>query len=290
MNAVAVPRGAAPWIWLLPALLLLLPGFVLPIALVVRNSLNIDDPLGGMVAAFTIANYADILTDLFYARIFANSLLLSAGCALFCLLICYPVAYHMALRASAPARILFWLVYTPLLVSVMVRVFGWIILISDTGLMNSLLLGSGLLAQPLRWLYDTEGTVIGLVHRYLPLMMLPLYTAMRKIDGALIRASVSLGGSEWDSFRRVVVPLSIPGCVAGLQLVFAGAISDFVLPNLMGGTSLRLLAPTVLSEAVTEVNLARSATLATLMLLGVGIVLVVTQRAVARWCRWAANV
>lgn len=279
-----------PWVWLAPALLLLIPFFVLPIGIVARNSFNIDDPLRAMVQAFTLANYELILGDRFYGRIFANSIGLAALISVATLILCYPVAYYCVFRARANPVLLLWLVYTPLIISVIVRVFGWMALISDSGVLNSTLLRLGLADEPIRLLYNANGLTVGLVHRYLPLMMLPLITALRKIDVAAIKASANLGAAGRATFFRIVVPLSFPGIVAGLQLVFAGAISDFVLPNLMGGSDLRLLAPTILSDVVGQVSLARAAALASSMLVLVAGLLFGTNLLIARCLPWTRYV
>lgn len=279
-----------PWLWLLPAMVLLLPFFVLPIAIVVRNSFNLDDPLGLMIRAWTLNNYWEIVSDSYYQSIYLNSLALALGTAVACLLICLPIAYYVVFCMGSNSAFLLWLVYTPLIISVIVRVFGWIIIISDSGILNSVLLAIGIIKTPLRWLYSTEGLTLGLVHRYLPLMMLPLITTMSKIDVNALKASRNLGASEWATIRTVVLPLSIPGVLVGSQLVFAGAISDFVLPILMGGTHLRLLAPTILSEALGQVNLARSAALASTMLVLVTAVILGTNFVLAKVFPWARNV
>ena len=153
-----------------------------------------------------------------------------------------------------------------------------------------MLLSIGIINTPLHWLYNTEGLTLGLVHRYVPLMMLPLITTMSKIDVSMLKASRNLGASEYGMIRTIVLPLSLPGVLVGSQLVFAGAISDFVLPILMGGIHLRLLAPTVLSEAIVQLNLARSAALASIMLVLVAAVILGTNFVLARVFPWARNV
>lgn len=283
-------RIIRPWLWLLPGMVLLLPFFVLPISIVVRNSFNLDDPLALMIRAWTLNNYWEILSDSYYQSIYFNSLALALGTAAACLLISLPVAYYIVFYMGSNSALLLWLVYTPLIISVIVRVFGWIIIISDSGILNTVLLSIGIINTPLHWLYNTEGLTLGLVHRYVPLMMLPLITTMSKIDVSMLKASRNLGASEYGMIRTIVLPLSLPGVLVGSQLVFAGAISDFVLPILMGGVHLRLLAPTVLSEAIVQLNLARSAALASIMLVLVAAVILGTNFVLARVFPWARNV
>ncbi|MSQ54556.1 MAG: ABC transporter permease [Betaproteobacteria bacterium] len=289
MAAARNLRHAAPWLMLSPALLILVPFFVLPIAIMFRNSLSRDDPASGMLAPdLTLANYARILSDWFYGQLFFNSLAVSFGVALLTLVIGYPFAYYLARWAGRRwMPVLLWVVYTPILVSVITRVFGWIVITADSGIINSLLLQSGIVKDPVRILFDTSGMMIGMVHRYLPLMILPLANAIAKIDPRVLSASTSLGASGRDTFLRVVVPLSLPGVVAGLQLVTAVVLSDYVLPTLMGSTRFRILAPAVFDEAIGSVRWALAASLAMVMLAIVAVTMLLLNLAMRRVAPWA---
>jgi len=282
-------RRATPWLMLAPSLLVLVPFFVLPIAIMFRNSLARDNPATGMLMAeITVANYARILGDWFYAQIFLNSLAASFGVALLTLLIGYPFAYYLARWAGRRwLPVLMWVVYMPILVSVITRVFGWIVITADSGILNGLLLGAGILREPVRILFDISGMTIGMVHRYLPLMILPLANSIAKIDPRVLAASTSLGASGRDTFLRVVLPLSLPGVVAGFQLVTAVVLSDYVLPTLMGSTRFRILAPAVFDEAIGSVRWALAASLAMVMLAIVAVTMVALNLAMRRLAPWA---
>jgi putative spermidine/putrescine transport system permease protein len=282
-------RRAAPWLMLAPSLAILVPFFVLPIAIMFRNSLARDNPATGMLSPeLTLANYGRILGDWFYGQVFVNSLAVSFGVALLTLAIGYPFAYYLARWAGRRwLPVLMWVVYTPILVSVIARVFGWIVITADSGILNGLLLGAGIVREPVRILFDVSGMTIGMVHRYLPLMILPLANAIGKIDPRVLAASASLGASGRDTFLRVVLPLSLPGMVAGFQLVTAVVLSDYVLPTLMGSTRFRILAPVVFDEAIGSVRWALAASLAMVMLGIVAVTMVALNLAMRRLAPWA---
>ena len=174
-----------PWLWLLPAGAILLPFFLLPLAAVLRDSVYRDTPDGVTVPAFTGANYAHVLTDPYYLTVFGNTLIVAAIVTALSLLIAYPFA-QLIVRVSPRARILLlWCVYLPLYVSVIMRAFGWMVVTADSGLINQVLLATGLADRPVRILYEASGMTLGMLHRYLPLMIIPLVSALQKIDGAL---------------------------------------------------------------------------------------------------------
>ena len=277
------------WFLLVPALTILIPLFVLPLAVLLRNSFNWDDPSAIMVADFSVANYARILTDSYYASLFGNSMLAAVGVALLTLIIGYPFAYYLVRWAGKRRNLLLWIIYTPLIVSVITRVFGWMVITADSGLLNSVLLAVGVTDEPVHILFEVSGMVIGMVHRYLPLMILPLANSIAKIDMRILLASTSLGAGSLATFTRVIVPLSLPGIVAGLQLVIAVVLSDFVLPTLLGTTRFRMLAPAIYDEAIANVRWANSAAMAILMVVVVALVLFSMNLVLRRAAPWAKS-
>ncbi len=282
-------RPYVPWLWLLPAGALLIPFFVIPLGIVVRNSVYRDDPNGFMVADFTGDNYARVLTDPYYLQVFANTLIVAGLVTLLSFFIAYPFALLIA-RASARTRVLLlWTVYLPLYVSVIMRAFGWTVILADSGIVNQVLLATGVIHEPLRILFQFDGMTIGILHRYLPLMIIPLVAALQKIDLSLNRASSNLGASRWRTLMRVTVPLSLPGIAAGAQLVFAGVLSDYALPALLGSTQYQLTAPAIYYEAVTNTSWALAGAMATLVLGIVALFLVLANLALQRFAPWASS-
>lgn len=254
-----------------------------------RNSLGRDAPAGGIVPDWTWANYLTIATDPYYASVFGNTALVATGVGLASLLVGFPFAYFLVRWSGRWRNLLLWVVYTPLVVSVVVRVFGWMAITADAGLVNSLLLGAGLLDAPLKMLYEVSGMAIGMLHRYLPLMILPLVNALTRIDPSLLAASAGLGAGGLRTLGRVVLPLSIPGAVAGFQLVFASVLSDYVLPHLMGTTRFRLLAPAIFDEAVSNLAWATAAAIGITMLAMVAALVALANAAMRRVAPWAAT-
>lgn len=279
--------GSAPWLWLAPAIALFVPFFIVPMAIVFRNSLNRDDPLALMVQDFSFQNYAGILTDPYYLTVFSNSIVISLGVTLGTLILGYPFAYYLVRYAKTSRAFLLWAIYLPLMVSVIVRAFGWIVITADTGLINSALMGLGIIHKPLIMLFELESMVPAMIHRYLPLMVLPLINAIGKIDDTLYSASANLGAGRLRTFRRVIFPLTSPGIVAGSQLVFANVLSDFVIPNLLGSTRFRMLAPVIYEEAAIQVAWATAAALAIVMLVVVTVMLFISNYTFRRLAPWA---
>jgi ABC-type spermidine/putrescine transport system permease subunit I len=280
-------RRLAPLIWLAPAAALLIPFFVLPIALLLRDSFYRDDPLKLLVSDFTFANYARVLSDPYYLQVFGNTLVAAVGIAVLALLIAYPFAWLMAHATRGGAAFLVWAVYLPIYASVIMRVFGWMVIIADSGMINRMLLGAGLIASPIHMMNEAAGMSIGLLHRYLPLMIIPLATALAKVDAPLLRASANLGAGWWLTWRRVVLPISLPGAVAGTQLVFAAVLSDYVIPVMLGSPRYQMLAPAVYYEATTNASWALAGAIGSLVLLLVVLFLVGMNLIARRFAPWA---
>lgn len=278
----------APWLWLTPAGALLIPFFLIPILITVRNSVYHDDPMGLLVPAFTWVNYAKVLSDSYYLGVFSNTLIAAAGVSLAALVVSYPFAWLLARSSGSSRGFLLWAVYLPIYVSVIMRVFGWMVFIADSGMLNQLLMRVGVVDHPVRMINEVSGMTIGLFHRYLPLMILPLVTSLQKVDDSMLRASANLGGGQWFTWWRVVMPISLPGAVAGTQLVFAGVLSDYVIPSLMGTTKVQLLAPAIYYEATTNASWALSGAMATIVLAAVASFLLIANLILKRVAPWAS--
>jgi putative spermidine/putrescine transport system permease protein len=280
-------RAYIHWIWLAPAGALLIPFFLIPIAFLVRNSVYVDSPDGVIVPVLTLQNYAIVLTDPYYLRIFGNTFLSAIGVAFVALVISYPFAWMLSQVGGRERAFLVWAVYLPIYASVIMRVFGWIVIIADSGIINEALLKMGMISSPMRIINEVQGMTIGMLHRYLPLMILPLAAALSKVDSSFLRASSNLGGGWWFTWRRVILPISIPGAIAGVQLVFASVLSDFVIPSMMGTPSFQMLAPAIFYEATTSGRWALSGAMGSLILLSVVVFLLAMNLIMKRVAPWA---
>jgi ABC-type spermidine/putrescine transport system permease subunit I len=213
----------------------------------------------------------------------------ATGVTIATLLIAYPFARLVVRLTGFSATLMLWCVYIPLYVSVIMRAFGWTIILADSGLVNEMLLGMGFIKQPIRILFEVEGMTISIIHRYLPLMIIPLIAALQKIDDNLEKASENLGASRALTWFRVTLPLSLPGIVGGSQLVFAGVLSDYAMPALMGSTKFQLAAPAIYYEAITNSSWALAGAMATLVLGIVALFLIVMNILLKRLAPWAST-
>jgi spermidine/putrescine transport system permease protein len=226
------PEGRA-WALLAPGAFWLLAFFLVPILVMFVYSLMPRGIYGGIERGFTLEHYARFFDPL-YLEILQRTFLWSIGCTLICLVLGYPVAYVIA-RAGRWRNLLLFLVVLPFWTSFLVRTFAMIFLMRDTGLINSLLVGRGIIDEPLTILYTPFAVMAGLVYGFLPFMILPIYASLEKLDVSLLEAAEVLGARPRARFRRVTLPLSMPGVVAGCLLVFIPALGSFLTADLLGG-------------------------------------------------------
>jgi spermidine/putrescine transport system permease protein len=218
---------------LLPLLAVLAGLFVLPQALMLVASLWQRSPYGGLVREWTAGNYFRALEPL-YVWILVRSLGLAVFTTVLCVLVGWPVAYWLGLRVPARRRnALLVLVILPFWTSFLVRMYAWIFLLRQEGLVNLALGALGLPALPL--LYNDFAVMLGQVYGELPFMILPLYASIEKLDRSLLEAAADLGASPLTRLRRVTLPLTAPGMVAGCLLVFIPSLGAFLAPDLLGG-------------------------------------------------------
>jgi putative spermidine/putrescine transport system permease protein len=233
MEAARSRRGARAnrlrgLVLLLPALLFLAVFFLVP--LVFLTSRSVLDP------HFTLRHYRHMLVVPEYLRVLVNSFEIALVVTGLCLFVGYPVAYVITTARPAWRNTLLVLILLPFWTNVLVRAYSWMLILQTTGILNKILVTwLNLLSTPLELMYNFTGVVIGMVHFLLPLMVLVLYSVMTSIDRNLVRAAEGLGATPWQAFRRVFLPLSMPGVRAATLLVFILALGFFVTPALLGG-------------------------------------------------------
>lgn len=245
-SAAASPRGSsrapgwpAPLGWFLfaPALLLLTFSLLVPLVLVLYNSVFPHDRTG-----FSLFYFQKFLTDEYFLGVFARTFRVGALATLFTLVPGYILAYNMTLHANQRWRTFVMAVtLIPLVVQLVIRAYGWIALLSLSGALNNLLQWLGVIERPLRMLFNETAMTIGFVHSHLYFMVLPIAAALMRMDPDLLRASENLGAPPFKTFVNVILPLTMPGIVSGCLLVFALNISDFVAPSLLGGNRYRMM-------------------------------------------------
>jgi putrescine transport system permease protein len=206
------------------------------------------DAIRAKLGELDFEKYAFIFSDELYMAAYWSSLKIAAISTFLTLLIAYPLAYGMARAPKEWQPTLMMFVILPFWTSFLIRVYAWIGILKNEGLLNAFLMHIGVISEPLTILNTTTAVYIGIVYSYLPFMVLPLYASLEKIDGRLLEAAQDLGSPPWKAFWQVTFPLSIPGIVAGCFLVFIPAVGEFVIPDLLGGSETLMIGKTLWSE------------------------------------------
>jgi spermidine/putrescine transport system permease protein len=225
--------GLAGALLLAPGSLWLVLFFLIPLALVVLASVMHRGAYGGIDPGLTLESYRRFLDPL-YLGVLGRTALWAGLAALSCLLLGFPVAWVIA-RSTRFRNLLLFLVVLPFWTSFLVRTFAMIFLLRDSGLVNSLLLATGIVTQPVTMLYTPFAVLLGLVYGFLPFMILPIYASLERLDSSLLEAAELLGARPGARFRTVILPLSLPGVVAGCLLVFVSSFGSFLTSDLLGG-------------------------------------------------------
>ena len=202
----------------------------------------------GKISALSFDTFALVITDDLYLAAYLSSLRLAAIATLLTLLVAFPLAYAMTRAPKHWRAALVMLAIAPFWTSFLIRIYAWIMLLKDEGLINKALLSLGLIHAPLSMFATESAVLVGIVYSYLPFMILPLYNALERQDPALLEAASDLGATPFNAFWRITVPLARPGVVAGLLLVFIPAVGEFVIPDLLGGSDTLMIGRSLWSE------------------------------------------
>ena len=237
-------RAAAPLL-VLPAWVTLGVFFLLPLAILLAVSFRERDAYGSLKPVSDLAgylrtgaffrNYARSIEPI-YLQIYWRSLWMATATTAICLIVSFPIAYTIAVTAPRRRRnLLLGLVVVPFWTSFLIRTYAWMFILRSEGVANHLLLASGLINRPIDLLYNNFSVMVGLVYGELPFMILPLYASLEKLDLSLLEASADLGAGRGETLRRVTVPMTMPGIVAGVILVFIPSLGQFIVSDLLGG-------------------------------------------------------
>ena len=275
---------ASPYLWLLLF-------FLVPFAIVLKISvaevqLAIPPytplfawPEGGAFEIFAVAdNYRLLIEDSLYIRAYANSLKIAAISTLLALLVGFPLAYAMARAPRAWQAALVMLVILPFWTSFLIRVYAWIGILKNEGMLNGALRWLGVIDEPLVILNTDIAVYIGIVYSYLPFMVLPLYANLVRMDRALLEAAADLGCRPAGAFWKITVPLARPGIVAGCLLVFIPAVGEFVIPDLLGGSGTLMIGRTLWTEFFSNRDWPVASAVAVILLLVLIVPIVLFQR------------
>lgn len=258
----------------LPALLVLIFLFVVPLALLLSQSLEGDDGL-------SLNAYVRLLGDSYGLHLVWNSFRLALLTTGITLAVGYPAAFGLALTKGALRSILLASLFLPLAVSVIAKAFAWTILLRSHGVVNDTLMALNIISHPIRMIFTPTALIVGAVNIFIPFMILPIFTVVAQIDPRLSEAAATLGASPVVVFLRVVMPLSIPGVVAGVALVFSLSVSAYVVPNLLMGENYPTLASTIAKAFLLARDPALGAA-AGVILMSIGLVVVVGSNLVGR--------
>ncbi|WP_068794115.1 ABC transporter permease [Brevibacillus laterosporus] len=245
---------------LLPAMIILLGVFLIPMLFILLLSLE------GAEGQFSWSNYLMFFQDTYYLEILGRTISLSLYTVTCTLLLAYPVAMFMARTQGKLRGLVTMLILCPHLISVVIRNFGWVVILGDTGWLNTMLLKVGIIETPLRLLYNELGIVIGLTDAFIAYMVLAIATSLYTIDASLYKAASILGATRLQSFFHITLPLSMPGVFAGITLVFSLSMSAYVTPALMGGTSVKVIPVLAFEQIMSTLNWPLGAALAILLL------------------------
>ena len=260
-----------------PATLYVSALLVLPFLMLVYLSFHQADPVTGYKEGLTLQNYAKLIASPVYVDSMIGTARLALVVTLCSLVLGYPVAWFLARSRSHFVPLATAIVVVPLFVSVVVRSFGWIVLLGREGTLNAVLLALGLTGEPIQFLYTEGAVTAGLVHILIPLMILPLASVLRGIDSALEDAARSLGASGAKAFWTVIFPLSLPGVGAGSVLVFSHVIAAFVLPALIGSERVKLVATMIYQQVMVIGDVPLGAALGAVMVIATFALIVVAR-------------
>ncbi len=234
------------WLWLFLFALL-------PFCLVIAVSFMQHSESSMFQLPLTLINYVQMYNPI-YIRIFEKSFLIAGICTLWCLILGYPFAYIIARSTSRWKNLLILFVIIPFWTSSLIRSYALIAVIKAKGILNSVLIAMGLLSQPLPILFTNTAVMIGLVYNLLPFMILPIMTNVERLDNRLIDAARDLGANKFTTFRKVIIPLTMPGIVAGAILVFLPAMTIFYIPDILGGAKSILLGNLIQNQFLVAEN------------------------------------
>ena len=262
-----------PYFWLL---LFFLTPFLIILKISLAEPVVAQPPFTPLIAwgaegfeglRVTFSNYAFLFQDGYYGIIYLSSLKMAAIGTLLCLLLGYPMAYYIARQPPSRRHLLLLAVILPFRISFLLRVYAWIGLLNNRGIINEFLLWTGIIDAPLQMLYNDFAVYLGIVYSYLPFMILPLYAALERLDPRLMEAASDLYASGWATFRHVIWPLSLPGVVAGTLLTFIPATGDYINSRLLGNTQTVMIGQVIDSLFLRVLDYPQAAALSFILLL-----------------------
>lgn len=255
-----------PWLLLSPSLTAVVLLLVVPVCFVVVYSFWLRAPTGQDIPAFQFGNYAKFFADFFYPSILLQTIRVALETVFLCLVMGYIPAYFFYKTESKLKPFLMILVMLPFWISFIIRTLSWINILGDSGLINHVLMKIGLISQPLAMLYNEGAVIMGLLQYLLPFMILNIYVSLDGIDKSLAEAAQSLGCTEWQAFREVTLPLSLPGVSAGCLLVFVLTCGTYLPPMILGGPGNDMIANLIFKRVIGTLDWPFGSAISTILL------------------------
>ncbi len=251
---------------------------IVPIVIMFVYTFYTFQTAGVETSDFNTGNWWEFFTDPYYHRFLLKTFRISAETAILCVLMGYPPAYFIAMSGFRHKWLLLLLLIVPFWISFTIRTFSWIHILGEQGAINATLMGLGVISEPLPLLYNEGSVIMGMIHFLLPYVILNIYVSLEGIDRNLISAARTLGCTDWQAFREVTLPLSLPGLGAGLLLSFVLAAGSYVTPQILGGRSDSLFGNLIFNTIMKELNWPLGSTLSIVLLMLLGILSVIYSR------------
>ncbi len=261
-----------PWALLSPSLSAVFLLLVVPVCFIVVYSFWLRAPSGADIPAFQFGNYAKFFEDFFYPSILIRTIRVALETVILCLVMGYIPAYFFYRSESRHKSILLLLIMLPFWISFIIRTLSWINILGDSGLINYLLIEMGILNEPLSMLYNEGAVLMGLLQYLLPFMILNVYVSLDGIDKSLLEAARSLGCTEWQAFKEVVLPLSMPGVSAGCLLVFVLTAGTYLPPMILGGPGNDMIANLIFKRIIGTLDWPFGSAISVILLVLLGII------------------
>ncbi|MEK7818434.1 MAG: ABC transporter permease [Bacteroidota bacterium] len=244
--------------------------FILPLLIMLVYSFSERGSYGGVRYVFTLSNYINSFDPLYF-KLFIRSFWFAFISTLITLLIGYPIAYFISTSSTKIKSILIFLVILPFWTNFLIRIFSWVVILGRNGIVNDFLLWTGIISSPLDLLYNDFSVILGLVYGVLPYMILPIIASLDRMDKTLLEASTDLGANRFKTFYKITLPLTMQGVVTGIVFVFIPSLGQFVVPDILGGTSSYMIGNTITNQFITVRNWPFGSAMSMLLMLIVSI-------------------
>lgn len=241
------------YLFTLPVIVYSIILILLPLVYIFIISFFKSDNYGGMIETFTISNYIQLLSVV-YLKIFIKSIVIALIVTFICVLISYPFVIAITHKSRIVQKVLMTLVMVPFLTNSLIRMYGWIVLLRKSGVINHILLDAGIINNPLELMYNNFGIIIGMVYTLIPFMILPLYSSVSSIDKSILEASSDLGASKYKTFFEIIIPSTKPALFNGSLMVFTPALGYFFIVDVLGGGKMMILGNLIKNQFLTARN------------------------------------